>query len=133
MQKLILSIACFFSLFITASAQEISSSAEKRINLLTRVMATELGLNESEYIRLKTMNRERVIKADELAELYSDNQELMNKKIYELEVSFDKKFTAILSQRQLAAYSQYKHRPNAQIALSEDNKPAPKTPGQGNK
>ena len=95
--------------------------------------ATELGLNESEYLRLKALNRERVIKADELAELYSDNQEVLNKKIYELEVSFDKKFTAILSPSQLAAYSQYKHRPNAQIALSEDTKPAPRTPGQGNK
>ena len=76
-------------------------------------MSTELDLNELEYLRLKAMNRERVIKADELAELYSDNQEVLNKKIYELEICFDKKFTAILNPSQLAAYSQYKHRPNA--------------------
>jgi len=133
MKKLILSLSFFFCLLLTASAQDISSSAEKRISLLTRVMATELGLNESEYLRLKAMNRERVVKADELAELYSANPEVLNKKIYELEVSFDKKFTAMLNPSQLASYTQYKHRPNAQIALSGENKPTGNTQQQGNK
>jgi len=119
---LIISFFCFFSGM--AFAQDISSSAEKRINLLTRVMATELNLNESEYLRLRSLNRERVVKADEIAELYGDNQEMLTKKINELEISFDKKFTAMLNPTQLAAYSQYKHRPNDQIALSGENKPA---------
>jgi len=131
MKKLLLSIACLFFFLATASAQEVSSSAEKRINLLTRVMASELGLNESEYLRLKAMNRERVVKADEIAELYGETPEVLNKKIFELEVSFDKKFTAMLNPSQLATYTQYKHRPNAQIALSGENKPT--APGQGNK
>jgi hypothetical protein len=122
MKKILLTVFCSFLLIGSAWAQEVSSSTEKRVSLLTRVMATELGLNESEYLRLKAMNRERIVKADEIAEFYNDNQEMLAKKIKELELSFDKKFTAMLNPSQLAAYSQYKHRPNSQIALSSESK-----------
>jgi len=122
MKKLLHALFCSFLLIGSAYAQEVSSSTEKRVSLLTRVMATELGLNESEFLRLKAMNRERIVKADEIAEFYNDNQEMLAKKINELELSFDKKFTAMLNPSQLAAYSQYKHRPNSQIALSSENK-----------
>ena len=124
MKKPLLCIVCLFIFLDVACAQQTSStssSAEKRINLLSRVMASELGLNESEYLRLQSLNRERVIKADEIAELYGNDQEMLTKKLKELEISFDKKFTAMLSPSQLATYSKSNHRPNAQIALSGEN------------
>lgn len=88
-------------------------------------MAAELGLNESEYLKLKALNRERVAKADEIAELYSHDPNLMDKKLQELESNFDKQFKAMLSPTQLAAYAAYRQSPDTELALSETaNKPA---------
>ncbi len=107
----------FFATWISYG-QDLSPSAEKRVNLITRVMAAELGLNEPEYLKLKALNRERVVKADEIAELYSQDQALMDKKLQELEFNFDKKFKAMLSPSQLAAYAAYRQSPDTELALS---------------
>jgi hypothetical protein len=108
----------FFTSFITM-AQGVNSSVEKRVSLLTRVMASELGLNEAEYLKLLALNRERVVKSDEIAELYAHDQGLQTKKLLELEASFDKKFKTMLSPTQLAAYKAYSLSPATDIALSE--------------
>ncbi len=108
MKKLFLSfiIVAFFS--CVAQAQDVPSSADKRINLLTRVMATELQLNEAEFIKLRSLNRERILKSDEIAVLYGSDPALMATKLKEVDDSFDKQFTAILNPVQLAAYTNYK-------------------------
>jgi sulfate adenylyltransferase subunit 1 (EFTu-like GTPase family) len=85
-------------------------------------MASELGLNESEYLRLKALNRERVVKSDEIAELYAGDQTLQTKKLLELETSFDKKLKAMLSPSQLATYAAYRQSPDTELALSEVGK-----------
>ncbi|KAA5544833.1 hypothetical protein [Adhaeribacter rhizoryzae] len=124
MKKTLLSLL-FLSFFAyQANAQQISESAEKRIALITRVMAAELGLNESEYIRLKSLNRERIVKGDEISEFYNNNPDLKTRKLMELEASFDKKFKAMLNPIQLAAYAAYKHDPESDLALKEKDKTA---------
>ncbi|QNF35353.1 hypothetical protein HUW51_22515 [Adhaeribacter swui] len=124
MKKLYLSlfVAAFFSL--AAQAQDISSSADKRINLLTRVMATELQLNEAEFIKLRSLNRERILKSDEIATLYSADATVMAAKMKEVEDNFDKQFTAILNPVQLAAYTNYKHaNEDANLTAAQTEKP----------
>jgi len=83
-------------------------------------MTAELGLNESEYIRLKALNRERIVKGDEISEFYSNNPQIKAQKLQELENNFDKKFKAMLSPSQLAAYAAYKHDPETDLALKEE-------------
>lgn len=120
MKNILLTLGTVILLSITSFAQDLTPSAEKRVNLLTRVMATELGLNESEYIKLKALNRERIIKSDEIAEMYSNDATMQSKKLNELETSFDKKFRAMLNADQLAAYMAYKHGPDSELALSNE-------------
>jgi hypothetical protein len=119
MKKTLLAITFLLSSALMAFAQDGSSSTEKRVNMLTRIMASELGLNESEYLRLKTLNRERVVKSDEIAELYSLDLDLQNKKIQELEASFDKKLKVMLSPDQLELYNAYRKSPETELALSQ--------------
>jgi hypothetical protein len=126
MKKHLLFLIFFFFTATLSMAQDLSSSAEKRINLLTRVMASELGLNEAEYLKLQALNRERVVKSDEIAEFYAHDQEIQAKKLLELEASFDKKFKAMLSPNQLAAYNTYRQSPDTEIALSKSGKANPK-------
>ncbi|RDC62814.1 hypothetical protein [Adhaeribacter pallidiroseus] len=108
MKKLFLSfiIVAFFS--CVAQAQDVPASADKRINLLTRVMATELQLNEAEFIKLRSLNRERILKSDEIAVLYGSDAAVVATKLKEVEDNFDKQFTAILNPVQQAAYTNYK-------------------------
>jgi len=120
MKNYLLVIALFTLTTFSASAQNISDSADKRISLITRVMTAELGLNESEYIRLKALNRERIVKGDEISEFYSNNPQIKAQKLQELENNFDKKFKAMLSPSQLAAYAAYKHDPETDLALKEE-------------
>jgi len=120
MKKHLLSIIFVLFVSFAVKAQTISDSAEKRIALITRVMAAELGLNEAEYIRLKALNRDRIVKADEIAEYYSNNSEMKTQKLQELESNFDKKFKAMLNPGQLAAYAAYKHDSESDLALQEE-------------
>jgi hypothetical protein len=126
MKKNLLFLSFFFFASFTSMAQDLSSSVEKRVNLLTRIMASELGLNEAEYLKLQALNRERVVKSDEIAELYSHDQALQTKKLLELEASFDKKFKVMLSPTQVAAYNAYRLSPDTEIALSDSGSPNPK-------
>ena len=126
MKKHLLFLSFIFFTATLSMAQDLSSSAEKRINLLTRVMASELGLNEAEYLKLQALNRERVVKSDEIAEFYAHDREIQAKKLLELEASFDKKFKAMLSPNQLTAYNAYRQSPDTEIALSKSGKAAPK-------
>ncbi|MGV3640728.1 MAG: hypothetical protein ACO1NZ_09430 [Adhaeribacter sp.] len=119
MKKILLSLSLLFCTTLVSFGQELNTSTEKRVNLITRVMASQLGLNESEYLRLKALNRERVVKSDEIAELYAHNQVLQSQKMQELEESFDKKFRAMLSPSQAAAYASYRLSPDTEIALSK--------------
>ncbi|GEO06934.1 hypothetical protein AAE02nite_45980 [Adhaeribacter aerolatus] len=124
MKKFLLSLLFILILAYSAEAQQISESAEKRVALITRVMAAELGLNESEYIRLKAFNRERIVKGDQISEFYANNPEMKTKKLLELEANFDKKFKTMLNPTQLAAYAAYKHDPTSDLALEEKAKTA---------
>ena len=108
MKKFFLSIVLVAFFSCVSQAQDIPSSADKRINLLTRVMATELQLNEAEFIKLRSLNRERILKSDEIAVLYAADAAVMATKLKTVEDNFDKQFTAILNPVQLAAYTNYK-------------------------
>ncbi|MDB5262845.1 MAG: hypothetical protein JWQ14_2126 [Adhaeribacter sp.] len=133
MKKSLLSLILIFMFAFSTKAQsikaqDVSDSAEKRIALITRVMTAELGLNESEYIRLKALNRERIVKGDEIAEYYSNNPDIKAAKLQELENNFDKKFRNMLNPSQLAAYSAYKHDPETNLALKEKHNTANNQP-----
>ena|SRR5687768_5273898 len=128
MKKSLLSLLFLCLVSFAAKAQNVSDSAEKRIALITRVMTAELGLNESEYIRLKALNRERIVKGDEIAEFYSNDPDMKVKKLQELENNFDKKFKSMLNPSQLAVYSAYKHDPESDLALKEKTKTATNQP-----
>lgn len=116
--SLLVVLVCSF-----ANAQSISSSADKRIALLTRVMATELQLNEAEYIKLKAFNRERVLKSDEVATMYSNDTAILTAKLNEVEADFDRQFSSLLNPVQLAAYKTYQQDQNAKFTALQVDKP----------
>ncbi len=128
MRKVVLGlvVAAFFSTY--SEAQTIPSSAEKRITLLTRVMATELQLNEAEYIKLRALNRERILKSDEISAMYNHDPAILTAKLKEVEINFDKKFSALLNPVQLAAYQTYKETTDSNLTALKEEKTEAKKP-----
>lgn len=120
--KRIISTVIYFLIFSPlVFSQQIPSSAEKRIDLITRVLATELQLNEAAYIKLRALNRERILKADEVAIMYSNDQEIIQAKLAQIEADFDKQFATILNSVQLAAYKSYKEESDEKLTALKVN------------
>lgn len=113
MKNVLLVIAAF--LISTASFAQspfkLSREAEERCTQITRTMAQELRLNEIGYIKLKELNRERMLATQEILSSYSNDSHLLEEKLEELATSYDKKVTAFLNANQLQAYANYKNQP----------------------
>lgn len=87
---------------------DISPTAEAKCTNITRSMAFELRLNEPEYIKLKELNRQRMVKTDELLQNFGENDPILTEKMKELEFIYEQEISSFLTPNQLHAYSNYK-------------------------
>ncbi|AKQ44429.1 hypothetical protein TH63_00305 [Rufibacter radiotolerans] len=70
-----------------------------------------MGLNESEYIQIKALNQDRLAKAAEVAKMYSNDTEMRDARLKEIEGNFESDLFKILNARQVDAYAAFKARP----------------------
>lgn len=122
MKKLLFTAACVLTLSGAALAQAGSGDLDNRVATVTRDMSVKLGLNESDYIRLKNMNRENLVKADEITNTYKNDVAMRNQKLQELQTSYDSQLRTFLSSKQLEAYASYKTNNGNFTALDGDKK-----------
>lgn len=95
-------VCCFAG---TALAQ---SGIDERVSTVTRDMAAKMSLNESDYIRLKALNRDRYMKASEISSMYSNDISMRNMKYNELQNSYESQLQSFLNPKQIEAYTAYK-------------------------
>ena len=95
--------------FAQTSIFDLTPEAEAKCTQITREMAFELRLNEPEYIKLKELNRDRLVKTEALLELYNSNAPALNEKMQEIEVAYEQKLASFLTPKQLNAYTNYNH------------------------
>lgn len=112
MKKFILVAVAAFLFGAPAFAQtsifDIDPEVEAKCTQITRAMALELRLNEPEYIKLKGLNRERIVKTDELLETYSESAPELKEKMREVELAYEHRILSFLTPNQLHAYDNYK-------------------------
>lgn len=110
MKKLLFTMVVSFMVGASALAQEVTKeqSLEQRASDLTRSMANELRLNESEYIKLKALNRDRLTRIDETLNRYSNDPGMRQAKLREINANFEANLTPILSKSQREAFMEYK-------------------------
>ncbi|GAB2532221.1 hypothetical protein GCM10027189_11600 [Rufibacter soli] len=90
-------------------------------------MAQNMGLNENEYIQVRTLNTERLAKAAEVARMFQNDTENMNAKLHEIDEEFENKLFKILSSRQVDAYAAFKTKPEASfLSLVQEVSPSRK-------
>ncbi len=74
-------------------------------------MVDAMGLNENEYLQVRTLNMERLSKAAEATKMYANDDENREARLREIEEEFETKLFRILSTRQLEAYAEFKAKP----------------------
>ncbi len=86
-------------------------------------MARELRLNELGYIKLKELNRERMLATQAILSSHNTDTHLVEHKLEELALQYDEKVSAFLNANQLQAYANYKNKPTPVarfVAVSEE-------------
>ncbi|WP_460892134.1 hypothetical protein [Rufibacter soli] len=128
MKNFTLSLCLFVACAFTASAQAPADGAVEKTSLsISRLMAQNMGLNENEYIQVRTLNTERLAKAAEVARMFQNDTENMNAKLHEIDEEFENKLFKILSSRQVDAYAAFKTKPEASfLSLVQEVSPSRK-------
>jgi hypothetical protein len=107
---LFLFILLFVVFFPGFSQKRLKPSPEPRANAhqVSRIMAAQLRLNESEYIMLRTLNEERRLQTAEISVEYRYDLEMRDGKLKAVEDKFERQVVAFLSASQLDAYILFK-------------------------
>jgi hypothetical protein len=103
MKKLITS-AFFVFAIMSAQASNDSDQFKTQAADITRRMANQIGLNESEYIQVKQYTTDKLVAVAEIKEMYSNDSEMMFRKISEVEDSYNHKVQSILTAKQFDSY-----------------------------
>ncbi|MFC6998773.1 hypothetical protein [Rufibacter roseus] len=115
MKNFTLTLYFLLALAVSAVAQNTpqNPAMEKATTDLTRLMAESMALNEVDYIKLKAINTERLTLTTEVEKLYADDEVMLNSRLQEIEEEYEEKVFKILNSRQVAAYAEFKQRPEA--------------------
>jgi hypothetical protein len=131
MKNFISTLVLFMAISTSLVAQDRSSApvnARTKAYQITRIMSDQLRLNESEYIRLRTLNEERVMQTEEAAVEFKNDLVMKDAKLKEIEDNFDRQVQGMLTARQLDAYLAFKENPpvNYTAFINEESRPARK-------
>ena len=98
-------LGLIFSLVtLSLQAQDLNARADAQ----TRQMATQLKLNDSDYMRLKALNFNRLAKIDALASLREQDHRYLDLRLDEIEEDYHTELYSMLKPKQYAAFMEYK-------------------------
>lgn len=66
----------------------------------TRALAQKIGLNELEYIKVKNYTLQKLIAVQEINQMYSNDEEMRNKKLAAIEEEYTKNLMATFTPKQ---------------------------------
>lgn len=120
MKNLIFTFALIVALTSNSVYAQSGNNLDSRVANTTREMSAQLGLNESEYIKLKALNRERFSKAAQISSMYSNDIAMRDMKMTELQDSYETELRSFLNNKQLESYASFKESNASFTAFSEE-------------
>jgi hypothetical protein len=111
MKKFTLSLAFALLFGFAANAQnqpKLTPAQDAQVAEQTRELAQKIGLNEREYITLRQLNQERFVQTNEVERMYSNDHEMRELKLREIDEHFDARLQAVMNPKQQEAYAAYK-------------------------
>ena len=101
MKKLLTTAFFAFTLF-TVNAE--GNDAYTQASELARRMATEIQLNEREYIEVRKLAVQKIERINEIRSMYSNDADMMSKKLNEAEENFNHNLKTALNTKQFESY-----------------------------
>ncbi|QHL86290.1 hypothetical protein GU926_02060 [Nibribacter ruber] len=128
MKKFLLS-AMFVGAVLTAQAQTnlTGTAATTRAVLsmsateMARQMYNDLKLNEGQYIKVKALNQTRIDRYSEVERMYSNDPQMRDSKIREIDSQLDEEFAEILTPKQFTAYLEMGGKPTSTSTLPAES------------
>jgi hypothetical protein len=96
---------------LTATAATTRAVLSMSATEMARQMYNDLKLNEGQYIKIKSLNQTRIDRYSEVERMYSNDAQMRDAKIREIDSQLDEEFAAILSPEQFTAYIEMGRRP----------------------
>lgn len=129
MKKFTFSLCLFLACTLGAFAQDTptNEAVDKTTASISRLMAQNIGLNENEYIQVRTLNHERLSRAAEASKNLKGDPENLAAHLRDIDEDFEIKLFKILSNRQVEAYAEFKLKPEANfLSLVQEVNAKPK-------
>lgn len=102
--KNLLTTAFLFLTILTASATSNDATIRNEASDITRRLANQIQLNESEYIQVKNFTVEKLTAVADIKAMYTNDMEMMFRKLNETEKAYNHKITSLLNAKQLDNY-----------------------------
>ena len=103
MKNLITSVFLFLLVFTSQAASTNDDIQQKAANMARR-MANQIQLNESEYIQVKRYTLEKLTAEFQVRDMYSNDTDMMIRKLTEVDNLFQLKIESLLNSTQLENY-----------------------------
>ena len=100
--KKLLTTALFAFALLTVNAQ--GTDAYTQASELARRMASEVQLNEREYIEVRKLAVQKIERINEITSMYSNDADMRAKKINEAEANFNHNLRVALNSKQFESY-----------------------------
>ncbi|PIQ19668.1 MAG: hypothetical protein COW65_19465 [Cytophagales bacterium CG18_big_fil_WC_8_21_14_2_50_42_9] len=104
MKKIFTTILLFITLFCAQAADGSLEALKAKATEETRVLVQKLGLNEIEYIKIKSFVYNKLVAIKEANEMYANEPEMRTKKLQAIEEEFNKNLVATLTPKQQQNY-----------------------------
>ena len=89
---------------------------------IARDMIGKVQLNEMEYIKVRAFTIDKLEKVAQIRSMYSNDPEMMNRKLAEAENDYNYKLQAALTPKQFASYVTYTNNLKAAATAAADIK-----------
>ena len=100
--KKLLTTALFAFTLLTVNAE--GNDVYTQASDLARRMASEIQLNEREYIEVRKLAVQKIERVNEIRSMYTNDADMMAKKLNEAEENFNHNLRVALNNKQFEAY-----------------------------
>lgn len=114
MKKLFISAILSVTFFAVQAGNKLSNEElNKQATEITRDLTNKVGLNEFEYIKVKSFMFDKLKAENEINDMYSNDPEMRIKKLQEIDIQFNSKLATVLNAKQQEAYAKLQANENA--------------------
>lgn len=121
MKKLLIFLFMAGTMTVAKADNLTPEQIKQKATELTRTMAAELQLNELEYIKVRTLNTEKLAALYQVRNAYQNDPEMKEKKFAELNQAYRQELTQLLNTAQVEKYLSWEGNANGTLTgfLSE--------------